>query len=56
VKGTDYQGDLEIFRRYREFFNLREILASRYPGLYIPPLPEKKGIVTLNNVSLKNIE
>ena len=35
-------GEIDIFRRYREFDCFREILFKRYPGLYIPPLPIKQ--------------
>jgi hypothetical protein len=39
VKGVDKLGDFEVFRRYSEFHTLREILLSRWPGIYIPPIP-----------------
>jgi len=29
-------------RRYKEFYLLREMLFSRYPGILIPPIPSKK--------------
>lgn len=41
VKGTDELGGFEVQRRYNEFFTLREVLLSRWPGIYIPPIPEK---------------
>lgn len=44
VKGSDHYGDLEVFRRYREFDRLRLLFIERYPGLFIPPLPEKKKV------------
>ena len=44
VKGNDHYGDLEVFRRYREFDKLRQLLQDRNPGLFIPPLPEKKSV------------
>ncbi len=31
-------------RRYSEFFLFREFLFSRWPGLYVPPIPPKKKI------------
>jgi hypothetical protein len=34
----------EIFRRYSDFAVLRESLAERFPGLYVPPIPSKKAI------------
>jgi hypothetical protein len=32
-------------RRFNEFFLLREGLIKTWPGLYIPPIPDKKMIV-----------
>lgn len=33
-----------MFRRYKEFNLLREILVKRFPGLYVPPVPPKKSV------------
>ena len=41
VIGVDRLGKFEIYRRYSDFWVLREIFIDRWPGLYIPPLPEK---------------
>jgi hypothetical protein len=30
-----------IFRRYSDFFSLREKLKERWPGIYIPNIPPK---------------
>jgi len=35
---------LEVFRRFRHFFVLRDILFERFLGLYIPPIPQKKSV------------
>jgi hypothetical protein len=40
-------GDVEVFRRFRHFHELREVLFSRFLGLYVPPIPEKKNIVRI---------
>ena len=45
IMGNDELGTFEIRRRYNDFFHLREILKKKWPGLYIPPIPEKKLIV-----------
>jgi len=37
---------LEVFRRFRHFFVLRDILFERFLGLYIPPIPQKKSVVS----------
>lgn len=42
VSGVDSDGPFEESRRFSEFFALREALASRWPGVYIPAIPEKK--------------
>lgn len=42
VSAIDQDGPFEESRRYSEFFALREALAARWPGVYIPAIPEKK--------------
>jgi len=42
VMGRDNNGEFEIFRRYKEFLTFRDVLSTRWPGLYIPPMPPKK--------------
>ena len=42
VFGMDRQGRFEIFRRYSDFWTLREVFVDRWPGLYIPPIPNKR--------------
>lgn len=41
IKGHDSLGDIDVRRRFNEFYLFRDILFSRYPGLYIPPIPPK---------------
>jgi hypothetical protein len=48
VKGVDHNGVVEITRRFRNFHDIREILFSRFLGLYVPPIPEKKNMVNLS--------
>ena len=36
------KGEIDIVRRYSEFLLFYECLFSRYPGLYIPPVPSKQ--------------
>jgi hypothetical protein len=33
---------ISVKRRYQEFYSLRVAFIDRLPGLYVPPLPEKK--------------
>lgn len=45
VKGMDKDGPYEGVRRYNDFNAFRQLLVTRYPGLYIPKIPPKKAIV-----------
>ena len=47
VRGKDHLGEVDILRRFREFDQLRKVLYSRFLGLYIPPIPEKKNLVRI---------
>jgi len=47
VIGVDSQGMIEIFRRFSHFYELRNLMFSRFLGLYIPPIPQKKKIVKI---------
>ena len=42
IFGKDSLGDISIKRRYSEFLLLRDMLYARYPGLMIPPMPQKQ--------------
>lgn len=46
VSGSDPLGTFEIRRRYNDFYYLREALVKKWPGIYIPPVPEKKITVS----------
>jgi len=48
IKGFDRQGKFESFRRYSDFNLLRNMLVNRWPGCYIPPIPDKKISGNLN--------
>lgn len=41
VAGEDSKGRFEIYRRYSEFDALRALMKERWPGCYVPVLPEK---------------
>lgn len=41
VTGIDSEGKFEIQRRYKEFDALRLSMLERWPGCYVPALPEK---------------
>ena len=42
-----------IYRRFSDFYSLREKLVERWPGIYIPNLPPK---LTMGNLEKKVIE
>ena len=42
VTGVDDEGDFTCTRRYREFHALAQCLRIRWPGCYVPSIPEKK--------------
>jgi hypothetical protein len=44
VTGTDSEGRFEIQRRYNEFLALNNALNERWPGCYVPAIPEKQLI------------
>lgn len=44
VTGVDDDGDFNDVRRYREFHALADILRIRWPGCYVPSIPEKKMV------------
>ena len=42
VTGVDDVGEFEIVRRFRDFHALYECFKMRWPGIYIPAIPDKK--------------
>ena len=47
VNGVDSDGSFTEARRFREFCTLREVLLNRWPGVFVPALPEKKLVVSV---------
>lgn len=45
VRGMDKNGQFDVVRRYNDFHLIRTTLISKWPGCYVPPLPQKKAIV-----------
>lgn len=37
-------GDLEVRRRYSDFYSLRQTLVNLHPTLIVPPIPEKHSM------------
>jgi len=46
IQGSDKNGPFEVVRRYSDFDKIRHVLGKRWPGVYIPPIPSKKIVVT----------
>ena len=44
VKGVDDEGEFEISRRYRVFYALFQVFKTRWPGCFLPQLPEKNFV------------
>jgi sorting nexin-1/2/sorting nexin-4 len=42
VTGQDDEGRFEVQRRYNEFHILHETLTERWPGCFVPCIPEKQ--------------
>lgn len=44
IIGKDSNGPIECHRRYSHFEKFRLCLLTRYPGLYVPPIPSKQAM------------
>lgn len=44
VFGIDGEGEFQETRRFREFFALAQAIRVRWPGCYVPSIPEKKMV------------
>lgn len=44
IKGFDKLGEINILRRYSDFFELRAKLLQNWPGIFVPSIPGKKQI------------
>jgi len=42
VTGVDDEGEFNDVRRFREFHALGQVLRTRWPGCYVPSIPEKR--------------
>lgn len=42
ICGEDDQGPFKVQRRFKEFFALNSVLRTRWPGVFIPAVPDKK--------------
>lgn len=41
IQGCDSKGPFENQQRFSNFYTLRQNLIAKWPGCYIPPLPQK---------------
>ena len=44
VHGQDKYAEFSVYRRYSDFITLKNCMKDRWPGIYLPALPEKKFI------------
>jgi hypothetical protein len=44
---TDKLGE-PIYKRFSDFYALRQKLVERWPGVFIPNIPHKKMVVNIN--------
>eukprot|EP00347_Sterkiella_histriomuscorum_P006955 403350798 len=44
IRGEDSLGQFDGQRRYNEFYQFRNILLIRWPGVYVPAIPPKKAV------------
>lgn len=44
VTGEDKDGPFEGPRRYKDFHSLRQALVTRWPGVFVPPVPPKQSV------------
>lgn len=44
VTGIDGEGEFTEIRRFKEFYAVAQVLRIRWPGCYVPSMPEKKLI------------
>lgn len=42
IHGSDDIGEIDVWRRYSDFLIFKQHMANRWPGIYVPSLPEKK--------------
>lgn len=55
VTGRDSQGDWTCQRRYNEFESLYQTLVARWPGCYIPAIPEKTAYtIDVQNMKMQD--
>lgn len=45
IKTTSKEGNFEVNRCYSDFQILRKCFTKRWPGCFIPSIPEKKSLV-----------
>ena len=56
IRAEDREGSVEVYRRFSEFYALREVLLQRWPGCFIPAVPDKKVIGKNDEMIKKNRE
>lgn len=52
IIGQDEEGSYSNYRRFSEFYEMREVLIANWPGFYIPPISPKKIISSNTSESI----
>ena len=53
IRGRDSKGEIDCQRRFQLFYDFRHVLCTRFPGLYIPPIPKKAVQGKKEEITLK---
>lgn len=53
ISTQSQQGLFTSTRSYDEFLHLRKLLTQKWPGIYIPPLPDKSFLSSVSNKHIK---
>jgi sorting nexin-1/2/sorting nexin-4 len=53
ITGTDKNGPIDVFRRFNEFYKMRAALIKRFPGCFIPSIPDKSISIVDDEIANK---
>jgi sorting nexin-1/2/sorting nexin-4 len=41
ICGEDRKGTIDVYRRFNEFYKMRVAITKRFPGCFVPSIPDK---------------
>lgn len=50
IVGEDKNGKIDVMRRFNEFYKMRVALVKRFPGCFIPSIPDKSISIVDNEI------